>query len=353
MYSLWGRKGNYPYACARIRAKKSLLLEKDTYPKLLLMDLSEIGRFLGETQYKEEMAELASRYEGVNLIELGTSRNLARMNTQVLSFCKGDLHNMVEKYLGRWDTWNVKTILRGKFYGASVEEIQEDIVAAGSMSEEYLNFLISLNTVNDVLDEVRKKGNIPIPDEIKAQYDSTGTLAPIEDYMDKLFYERLISCVECKAGPEKLLMTFLKREVDVANLLTLLKLKREGVEQDKIGNYFIEGGLELTVKELVRLAGMESFEATIGELTKLSFYDEIKEALERAKAKGTLSDVARALQKHLAVQSRKFSHVYPLSVLPIIDYMIRKKIEVDNIRIIARGKESGLDVDHIKELLVV
>jgi V/A-type H+-transporting ATPase subunit C len=45
--------------------------------------------------------------------------------------------------------------------------------------------------------------------------------------------------------------------------------------------------------------------------------------------------------------------MYPLSVLPIIDYMIRKKIEVDNIRIIARGKESKLDVDHIKELLVV
>jgi len=40
-------------------------------------------------------------------------------------------------------------------------------------------------------------------------------------------------------------------------------------------------------------------------------------------------------------------------VLPIIDFMIRKKIEVDNIRIIARGKESGLDVDHIKDLLVV
>jgi V/A-type H+-transporting ATPase subunit C len=353
MFSLRGRKGNYAYACARIRAKKSLLLEKDAYPKLLLMDLSEIGRYLGETQYKEEMSELASRYDGVNLIELGTSRNLARMNTQVLGFCTGDLHDMVEKYLGRWDMWNVKTILRGKFYGATAEEIQEDIVAAGRMNEEYLNYLISLNTVGDVLEEVRKKGNMPIPDEIKAQYDATGTLAPIEDYMDKLFYERLIGSVEKKSGPEKILNTFLKREVDVANLMTLLKLKRESVELEKIGNYFIEGGQELSVKELTRLAGLESFEATIGELTKLSFYEEIKEALEKAKAKGTLSDVARALQKHLAVQSKKFSHVYPLSVLPIIDYMIRKKIEVDNIRIIARGKESGLDVDHIKELLVV
>ena len=353
MFSLRGRKGNYAYACARIRAKKSLLLKKDVYPKLLLMDLSEIGRYLGETQYKEEMSELASRYDGVNLIELGTSRNLARMYAQVLSFTIGDLHDMVEKYLGRWDTWNVKTILRGKFYGATAEEIQEDIVAAGRMSEDYLNFLISLNTVNDVLDEIRKKGNMPIPEEIKALYDATGTLAPIEDYIDKMFYERLIGCVECKSGPEKILMTFLKREVDVANLMTLLKLKREGIEPDKVANYFIEGGQELSVKELTRIASMESFEATIGELSKLSFYEQIKEALEKAKEKGTLSEVALALQKHLATQSQKFSHVYPLSVLPIIDYIIRKKIEVDNIRIIARGKESGLDVDRIKELLVV
>ena len=81
----------------------------------------------------------------------------------------------------------------------------------------------------------------------------------------RLFYERLIGCVECKTGPEKILMTFLKREVDVANLMTLLKLKREGVDLEKIGNYFIEGGQELSVKELTRLASMESFEATVGE----------------------------------------------------------------------------------------
>jgi V/A-type H+-transporting ATPase subunit C len=353
MYSLRGRKGNYPYATARIKAKKSFLLEKETYSKLLNMDLSEIGRFLGETQYKEEMAELASRYDGVNLIELGTSRNLARMNTQVLAFCTGDLHEMVEKYLGRWDMYNVKTILRGKFYGASAEEIQEDIVASGRMNEEYLNYLISLSTVNDVLEDIRKKGNMPIPDEVRAQYDATGTLAPIEDFLDKLFYERLLGCVDCTSSPEKILHSFLKKEVDVTNLMTLLKLKREGVELDKIGNYFIEGGQELSVKELTRLVSMESFEATIGELSKLSFYEEIKDALEKAKAKGSLTDVALTMQKHLAASSQKFSHIYPLSVLPIIDFMIRKKIEVDNIRIIARGKESGLDVDHIKELLVV
>ncbi len=135
--------------------------------------------------------------------------------------------------------------------------------------------------------------------------------------------------------------------------MTLLKLKREGIEGDRMGGYFIDGGQELDLKELNRLASTESLEAAMGELTKLSFYEEIKEALEKSKERNSLTFVALAMQRHLAAQSQKFSHMYPLSVLPIIDYMIRKKIEVDNIRIIARGKESKLDADHIKELLVV
>ena len=45
--------------------------------------------------------------------------------------------------------------------------------------------------------------------------------------------------------------------------------------------------------------------------------------------------------------------MYPLSVVPILDYMIHKEIEVGNIRTISRGIESGLDTETIKGLLVI
>ncbi|HOK28519.1 MAG TPA: hypothetical protein PLI21_05795, partial [Methanomassiliicoccaceae archaeon] len=60
MFKLGRNKGNYPYATARVKAKKSHLLTQDNYPKLLMMDLNEISRFMGETQNKTEMAELAA-----------------------------------------------------------------------------------------------------------------------------------------------------------------------------------------------------------------------------------------------------------------------------------------------------
>ena len=146
MWPLKGGKGNYPYACARVRAKKSALLGKDAFPKLLMMDLNEIGRFLGETNYKTEISELGSRYEGVNFIELGTT-GIGQNYNEILGFTQGELREMVASYLNRWDQWNIKTILRGKYYGASTDEVHEDLVPAGKLKEDNLNVLLSLDSI--------------------------------------------------------------------------------------------------------------------------------------------------------------------------------------------------------------
>jgi V/A-type H+-transporting ATPase subunit C len=349
----WGRKGNYSYSCARVKAKKSLLLTKDNYPKLLMMDLNEIGRFLGETQYQNEMAELASRYSGVNLIELGTSRNLARMYSNVLGFCTGELKEMIEAYLYRWDFWNIKTILRGKFYGATTEEIQEDLVPAGKLNEEQLNSMIAMESNAEILETVRRREGLCIPDEVMSAFEESGSLQPIEDFLDRVYYTRLLERIEPTTKPTKLFLAFIRREIDVTNLRTLLKLKRADIPTERMCSFFIDGGEELSRSELTRLASMETFDQMVDELSKFKFFEYISEGLEEAKQGASLTTVMRELQRYLMRQSERFSHIYPLSVLPVLDYLIRKKIEVDNIRIIARGKESGMDSEVIKGLLVI
>ncbi|HTY47150.1 MAG TPA: ATP synthase A1 subunit C [Methanomassiliicoccales archaeon] len=353
MAYLLGSKGNYPYACARVRAKKSQLLTKESYPKLLNMDLNEISRFLGETQYNAEMTELATKYEGVNLIELGMSRNLARVYGAVLGFTKGELRQMVSSYLERWDIWNVKTVVRGKHSKATLDEIREDLVPAGKLKEEDLSALLAMETVAEVLEGAEKMVSIFLPEEIVSSYQTTGQLSAIEDYLDKVYYRRLIESISPRSHAERLLLAYVRREIDATNLMTLLKLKREGLGPDKIAPFMIEGGDELPMAQLERLLPVEGYDALLQELTRLSFYEEIKDALEKAKTSSSLDDVTLALKKYQIRQAEKFSHLYPLSVLPIIDYIIRKKTEVDNIRIVARCKESGLDPDTIKRLLVV
>ena len=352
MWPVRGRKGNYAYACARVRAKKSALLGKDAFPKFLMMDLNEIGRFLGETNYKTEMSELGSRYEGVNLIELGTSRNLARVYVEILGFTQGVLTDMVASYLNRWDQWNVKTILRGKYYGARADEVREDLVPAGKLKEDDLNVLLSMGSISEILDAL-KDYDMAIPDAVRAEYDKAGTLSPLEDYLDKAYYARLLATINVGTAPGTRFLMHIRREIDETNLMTLLKLKLEGLQAEKIVGFFIEGGGELDRTEFARLAAAESAEQLSDELSKLSFYEYIKDELEKMKQTKSVTGVSLAMKRYTLKKAETFSHLYPLSVLPIIDYMLRKKNEVDNIRIIARSKESGLDPELIKKLLVI
>src|SRR5213594_2246842 len=150
--------GNYPYVTARVRAKKAALLSPDVYERMLQMEIPQIARVIGEGAYKSEVLALASRASGVDLIEVSTSRNLAAVFTQIIGFSEGGLRQMIGWYLDRFDVQNVKTIVRGKLFGATPEEIAEDIVAAGSMEESFLKSLIKLPNLDEVF--ARLEGTI-------------------------------------------------------------------------------------------------------------------------------------------------------------------------------------------------
>jgi len=350
---LFGGKGNYAYACARVKARKSFLLSKDAYSRMLVMDIHELGRFLGETQYKDEMAQYGSRHSGANLVEVAVTRNLAATYSDILSFTTGHLREMVGNYLRRWDTFNVKTVLRGKISKAQPEEISDNLVPAGAFSDEYLRSLVEADGVHEVMEDLVKQPSLKITPELQREVVDAGKLAPLEDHLDRMLYYDLLDVIEPTNTPERLLRDFVRREVDVTNLKVLLKLKAEHIPDDRIQKYMIPGGLEFSTDKLRAMSQGEGTDNIVSELEKSSLFEDIKPALERFKADRRLSELTIALDKALIGTSEKFANFYPMSVLPIVNYMIRKKVEVDNIRIIARGKESGLPKAVIDELLVV
>jgi V/A-type H+-transporting ATPase subunit C len=350
---LLGGNGNYAYACTRVKAKKRFLLSRDTYARLLVMDVHELGRFLGETQYREEMAKYASKYSGANLVEVAVTRNLASTYSSILAFTTGHLREMVGDYLKRWDAFNVKTILRGKVTKVKNEEIADTLVPAGAYSEAYLKSIIQMQSIQEIMDVLSREPSLGITPELLREVVDTERLAQLEDHLDKKLYYDLLKVVEPTNTPDKLLRDFIRREIDVTNLKVLLKLKAERTPEDKIAKYLIPGGMEFDIDRLRGLAQAEGLAPIVEELERSSMYDDIKVALEQFKADRKLSEITIALDKALVGTSEKFAHFYPLSVLPIVNYMTRKKVEVDNIRIIARGKESRLSTKVIENLLVV
>ena len=116
-------KARYAYSTARVHAMKVKLFPQETYTKLLVMALPELARFIEESEYKTEVDELARTHSGTDLIEFATHLNLARTFVKLTEMTMGEPHDLIVEYLRRWDIREIKTILRGKLYGASDEEI--------------------------------------------------------------------------------------------------------------------------------------------------------------------------------------------------------------------------------------
>lgn len=345
-----GGKGNYPYAVARVKAKKAQLMGEDTYSKMLMMSLPEISRFIGESGYQKEIAALAGRYDGVDLIEHATYSNMANYFRGVLDVTTGELHEMLAAYLEKWDIWNFKVILRGKSFGMDADSIKEDLVPAGKLDQQALERLLSMESEEEIIAAYGRVANVIFPTELISAYEESRNLSELEDFLEKDHYDSLLRSIDPSSRPTRLYQDYIRKEIDITNVETILKLKAEGIRGGEVMKYVIPGGKQIDKKLATQLADAETLSAAVNDLAPLDFYDDIKNALDET---NSLRSIVAGMKKYHIRQAKTFSHLYPLSVIPIIDFMIHKENEVNNIRIIARGLNSGLDADVIKELLVI
>lgn len=337
---------------ARVRAKKAKLLRADTYQKMLLMSVSEIGRMLGESEYRREITEYGSTMEGASLIEFATYRNLAACLKDVLHYCNSELREMVASYLGKWDAHNVKVVLRGRYASMSAEETEGQLIAAGSFSLDFLRKLMHLERVEDVLAAVIKAG-LPLSRDAAESYLKTRRLSTLEDDIDKGHYRKLLQTATDEEA-KSVFITFVRREIDVRNLQTVLRLKTEGLAPQQKLPYLVPGGLDFGMRSLRQLAELATVEEMINAIrARRRYASAIQADGKYGRGWADIRPVAIGLDRMHATESQKMERLYPLSILPVLDYMLRKELEVKNIRIVARGKESGLSAEEIRSVLVI
>ena len=340
----FGQPVKYAYITGRVRAMKTKLIPAEMYPRMQSMDASEIARYLEETQYKDEIDALSKDYSGTELIEHATFANLAKTYRKLLDVSIDEPQFLILEYLRRWDIWNIKTVIRGKFYGASDAEIMKYLVPAGELGAEFLDGLTKKGTVQEVISAFEGTDYA----SALAQYDGKN-LASLENALDKLYYfrmERAVGGTLSVGGG--LLLKYVRREIDIRNLITLFRMNKEGVDAAIIQENLIPGGK--LHEELSRMAGQPFGEFLRG-LEGYPFWSSISDI-----ATADLDAVSRIearLRAYLVRYAWALSNYHPLSILPVLGYMVSKDTEVSNIRKIVRGKEAGLPAELIEEQVVV
>ncbi|MDY6779739.1 MAG: ATP synthase A1 subunit C, partial [Halobacteria archaeon] len=284
---------NYEYVTTRVRVRKSKLFDEDDYRKLVRMGTNEIARYMEEREYEDEINALGSRHSGVDLIEYALYDNMSSHFQDIVRWSEGELHDLVVSYLRRYDAWNVKTVLRGVYTEGPVDRVRENLIPAGNLDEEFLEELAELDDIEQVVEELSDTFFGDALRDAYPEYDDTGLLIPLENAVDRAFYDALLSedtFESSGTGSKQVYTDFLRAEIDLTNIRNALRAA--GSESIEPAEYIIEGGDLFTESELERL--VDNREELIDALRESEYGDILEDAIDDLQESGSLVEFDRA-----------------------------------------------------------
>ncbi|MFH1127020.1 MAG: ATP synthase A1 subunit C [archaeon] len=344
--------GTYPYVNARVRVMKSTMIQRDEYQKLIKMSPDEITKFIGETAYKKEIDELAMKFNGVDLIEAALNLNASRSFNKLIKISSKEVRTLIEEYLGQYDVYNLKTILRGKFCGKASDEIKRLLIPAGHLDMDALDALVKMETIKEVLAASKiLKMDKKTMDAID-EYEKTKSLMDIENIIDKGYYNSLMELSLKIPKNGKYIRNFIKTEIDILNIRLLFRLIREKMQKKDIREKLVFSGEKLKRDKLLKLADSKDIDELYSGLSGTGYDKVIADCMDDVK-KNEFGCLEIVLEKHYLKKAYLMMHQNPLSVGPIIGYMVGKDIEIRNLKMLARAKVVGLDEKFMNDSLVI
>ncbi len=327
---------DYPYMYARVSAKKAKLLEEKDYDKLVKMQPSEIARNLEEGEYKSEINELGSKYDGVRLVELALARNLANTFSHLSDIAPETLEKTMKTFLRRYDILSLKRLLRAK-----KTESNEDVMSLLTPVTGYtLQELEELSTKS--FDHI--KDNIEFEDSAvnyQAYLEDKEELPEIEKALDQAYFDEM-NLMASKIR-NKHLKRFISEEMEYENLKIALRLKKYDTSNEEIEENLLTNGKNRLVDAVVESSSLEEALELVEKELDVKFEEDYG-----------LEQVEHQLEVARLENATKTLHREPLGITSIVGYIVAKTIEVRNLRMLIRAKETGIqNQETIKDNLVI
>ncbi len=347
----------YAYANARVKAMQSDLFSQAKFESLIsTKDFGELAHELNVTVYKEDLATLAVKYSGADLLEAAIHRHLVRVSKTILFLTPDDSKGVVSLILGRWDIRNLGLIITSKAMGYPLGQMTDVFLVsstdfplglmAGVLSYLDLKELSEMKDVANVVTWASKRYGGDFEAYLE-KYRTDGDIGPLLLQLELTYLRKLVLSVQGRSGADARVASALKATIDEKNIVALMKGKQRGTGAQDMSRYLVEGGnLSVsTLNDLYRAANVEELVDGIKHLYDLS------EALPSYREEG-LAALENLLSRRVAQKSIASLKVAPPSLSSIVAYMMLKDLEVDNLVKIIRGKEYGVPENEIRGSLV-
>jgi V/A-type H+/Na+-transporting ATPase subunit C len=343
------------YAATRMRGMRSRLLAREFYDRLIeAPDATRVAKELLETQYGPDLHVFAAREGFVPAaVEGALKAHIIRTVRKVMSLLAPTARAQLSALMGRWDIFNLKTVLRGAHRHVLVEETVSGFYPAGSLGERELEALAALDDVGAVIDTLATWG-VPYATPLRLAYPAysgSADLVPLEQALDR-HYARWASR-QLSGEDAGIARRVFRVQMDTANLVTVFRAIKAEAEFSAVEQYFLEGGQVVTrdiVRELVELTDIDH---VLDRLRGTAYSEALDGAAVRYLARSSIPVFERALEELLMKTALSASLKDPLGVGLAISLLYATHNEVTNVRIIAKGKAVGMPAERIEEELLL
>jgi len=348
---------DYGYSNARIRGMRSRLLDRSFLDRLIEEpSVTRLIQGLTETEYGPDLEEALIHGRDATNVDIALTSNMVRTFQKIMGFLNPEAEYLVTTLLGRWDIFNIKTILRAKHMHLPTEELKGGLLPAGQLAPIDLEHLAGVGDIRAVVDTAVTWG-LPMAGALReghAEFMRTGELASLELALDRYYTEWARQRLARRGANKRMAQKVLAMQVDVANLVMVLRLQSADIENVDVGKFFLEGGAHVTMDLYLALAGMSDIDEVLDRLRGTAYGRALDDVSMTYLEQNTISVFERALEDLFTRRTLGIAKGDPLGIGVAISYLWAKQNEVTNLRIIVKGKSVGMPVDRVrKELILV
>ncbi|PKQ30088.1 MAG: V-type ATP synthase subunit C [Actinobacteria bacterium HGW-Actinobacteria-10] len=348
---------DYGYANARIRGMKSRLLDNAYFDALIATpDIQRLIQDLSETEYGPDLEDTLIHGRDAAAVDEALKNNMVRTFQKVLGFLNPEAAYLMTTLLGRWDVFNIKTVLRGKQMHLTTAEIAEGMLPAGQLSLVDLEALAMQDDIRAIVDTAVTWG-LPYASALREGHTAfmkSGELADMELALDRYYTMWAADRLSRRGANTALARRILAIQVDISNLVMAFRLLSADAPQETADTFFLEGGADVSIDLYRELASMSDIDEVLDRMRGTPYGRPLDDVAMKYLEENSIAVFERALEDYLMRRALGFGRGDPLGVGVAIAYLWAKQNEITNLRIVVKGKSVGMPVERVRgELILV
>ncbi|MBU5484890.1 V-type ATP synthase subunit C [Clostridium sp. MSJ-11] len=323
----------FTHAISRIRVLETKLLDKAKLDRMIDSSSAEDAlKILGETEYSNYMSNIKRPEDYEELL----SGELIRLYQ--LMYSLSPVKELIDIMSIKYDYHNLKVMIKGKILNKDLSNL---LIPVG---------LINLNKLKQAFDNENFKEltdyMIQGIEKVNKSFEEDKDPQKIDIVLDSFMYKEML--YRANEIGDKFLSDYFKVIIDLTNIKTLLRVKKQNKGRRFMEEVLIEGGTILK-KDLISYEN-ESIDGIANKLSYTPYEKILRLGLENYGTNGNMSYFEKLTDNYIMDYIKKAKYV-SFGIEPLLGYIMAKESEIKTVRIIMVGKLNNVAPEVIRERL--